>query len=479
MERVLTLLCATVTVLISQINMAGSAPLFNVSTSGISAETLNITLCLNGNGPLSCQDYDVSSLNLNINTTIPNHSYSSAGIKVNTPGYSLTGCKPIQNGQCLFSVSDTSTAKIFPANALYNVVMDAGSSGTRVYVYQTTATAAAKPLIVNLYEQASPTPLASCGISPDIDSCVALAIQPLLTGATNVLQTYNIPPSQATASLLGTAGMRLLPPDTQASIYAAVDTTIESNDYILGETETITGQEEGLYQWLNVNYLNGSIGSSATSGIIEMGGASTQVAFVTNSTSNPNVIAVTINGLIYDVYSYSFLGLGQNLARTTMNSGPNPDYCYPTGYNSGSIMGDFNFPGCSTNFNTILEQQEYAELSQIASLPGFSSQAYYGIASIYYDLAFLGVLSNPTSTTIPNAINSICYNSYATLQVLYPNAFQLYNSCANSTYANSFLYSGLNFGNNVLFPVLTINNVAITWTLGYVYSVNKTPAILN
>jgi len=52
---------------------------------------------------------------LNLTTTIPHHSYANAGIKFNTPGYSLTSCRTTGNGFCLFSVSDT-----MPASLLVN-----------------------------------------------------------------------------------------------------------------------------------------------------------------------------------------------------------------------------------------------------------------------------------------------------------------------------------------------------------------------
>lgn len=58
----------------------------------------------------------VTNLTLNINTTTPQHTYQKAGIKINTPGYSIansgTGCTPISNGFCVFSVSDVSKAVI-------------------------------------------------------------------------------------------------------------------------------------------------------------------------------------------------------------------------------------------------------------------------------------------------------------------------------------------------------------------------------
>ncbi len=110
MKRISTLLCALFALLISQ-TATSAGLLFNVSATGTPAN-LSITLCLNGNGPLSCQNYTVSALNLSISTTIPNHVYPAVGMKVNTPGYVLAGCTPTANGYCLFSANSTTPASI-------------------------------------------------------------------------------------------------------------------------------------------------------------------------------------------------------------------------------------------------------------------------------------------------------------------------------------------------------------------------------
>ena len=68
---------------------AASGNLFKVTSSG--GDAVNITLCLNINGkfPISCQNYNTQAGTLSINTTIPNHTYNYAGIRVNTPGFKV------------------------------------------------------------------------------------------------------------------------------------------------------------------------------------------------------------------------------------------------------------------------------------------------------------------------------------------------------------------------------------------------------
>ncbi|CDZ77339.1 hypothetical protein BN59_01622 [Legionella massiliensis] len=104
--------------LMSQAKLAYSGLLFNITATGGAPGPISLTLCLNGVGALSCQIYSVNNLNLNILSTIPNHIYPAAGIKINTPGYKLTGCTMIANGYCLFAVSNLSAANIAITNSI-------------------------------------------------------------------------------------------------------------------------------------------------------------------------------------------------------------------------------------------------------------------------------------------------------------------------------------------------------------------------
>ncbi len=107
-KRIFVTLFLTTLLLMESVAIAGSGLLFNVVATGTPAN-VNVTLCLNGLGPLSCQNYTVSALTLTISPTIPNHVYPVIGIKINTPGYAFStfglDCKSGAVGYCLFSAS--------------------------------------------------------------------------------------------------------------------------------------------------------------------------------------------------------------------------------------------------------------------------------------------------------------------------------------------------------------------------------------
>ena len=116
MKRILTILSILIPFFVSSFTFANpTGPLFKITSSGQSIQA-SATLCLNARGPLSCQDYNLSGLLLSILTTITNHTYPYAGIKINTAGYSIANlgidCTPIPNGYCLFSVNGTTPKNI-------------------------------------------------------------------------------------------------------------------------------------------------------------------------------------------------------------------------------------------------------------------------------------------------------------------------------------------------------------------------------
>lgn len=137
LKRLFILLSLLSSLLIHHSTMASTAPLFSVLASGTAAK-VSITLCLNGKGALSCQNYTVSALNLMISPTVADHLYPGAGIKVNTPGFVLTGCTPIGNGYCLFATKSAYPAHVFISPAAGSAILSSSVSSLALSVNCTT-----------------------------------------------------------------------------------------------------------------------------------------------------------------------------------------------------------------------------------------------------------------------------------------------------------------------------------------------------
>lgn len=120
MKKSIRIIFFLILLFVNQLTFAISDALFKVSTSGNQTTgPINIVLCLNGKGPLSCQNYTVNQPNLTISTTIPNHTYVAAGIKISSTHVTVTdlnGCASYSNGFCLFTVSNNQPANIFINN---------------------------------------------------------------------------------------------------------------------------------------------------------------------------------------------------------------------------------------------------------------------------------------------------------------------------------------------------------------------------
>lgn len=150
-----------------------------------------------------------------------------------------------------------------------------------------------------------------------------------------------VPPSlhaETPLYVLATAGMRLLAPQAQADVLEATchflrfhsnfHIDVPSADGPCGRSvRIITGEEEGMYGWLAVNYLMDGFGPSdsdrTTYGFLDMGGASTQIAFepspsVRGSATNLLDIRLRMLGgeeIKHQVFVTTWLGYGTNQAR--------------------------------------------------------------------------------------------------------------------------------------------------------------------
>jgi Golgi apyrase len=151
----------------------------------------------------------------------------------------------------------------------------------------------------------------------------------------------HIPPSlhsETPLFLLATAGMRLLSPERQAAVLQTTcdflrfhsDFRIDSPSSVGpcgSSVQIITGEEEGLFGWIAVNYLMDGFGPSSsdrsTYGFLDMGGASTQIAFEPSPEEQEKAQKLVevrlrlIGGeeIAHKVFVTTWLGYGTNQAR--------------------------------------------------------------------------------------------------------------------------------------------------------------------
>lgn len=184
-------------------------------------------------------------------------------------------------------------------------IIDAGSSGSRLYVYNLDG-----ETLTSVYE----------------DNGNAAPLHEVRNDATSVRTFLNTITTQYTPSdnskiqlyVLATAGMR----GKNNDIYRTIQqVSSELTHYELKGAMTISGRYEGLYAWIAANYQEGGIiinnsGNklefqslqASTHGILEIGGASMQIAYKANGTGEDYIQR---DGLGC-IYSKSYLNYGIN-----------------------------------------------------------------------------------------------------------------------------------------------------------------------
>ncbi|MGH0166103.1 UNVERIFIED_CONTAM: hypothetical protein FKN15_050009 [Acipenser sinensis] len=216
--------------------------------------------------------------------------------------------------------------KPLPKNNKYGIVLDAGSSHTSLYIYEWPAE---KQNDTGVVQQLHVCHVKGPGIS-------SYAMDP--EGAGRSLQdcmdeAKRIVPERRHKETLGaTAGMRLLKlqnPEGSEKVLSSVEKTLSSSPFEFQGARIITGQDEGAYGWITVNYLMGNFKQGSgwlnlwpkpetteTLGALDLGGASTQITFVPEGEieSLESSLYFQLYGNKYSVYTHSFLCYGKDQA---------------------------------------------------------------------------------------------------------------------------------------------------------------------
>ncbi|GMG55888.1 unnamed protein product [Ambrosiozyma monospora] len=231
----------------------------------------------------------------------------------------------------------------------YGIVVDSGSSGSRIQIYKwqdpeytQKNSKDTKQLnsVPEIIQEESWTFKTTPGLSTFADNPNAVwddHFKPLIKYAEKI-----IPESKHSSTpifIQATAGMRLVEETKRNNVLDKVCSSLKKKSkFQIGDcsehVQVIDGEVEGLYGWLGLNYLKGHLNnydpklpeSEHTSfGFMDMGGASTQIAFVPSDPAELkkhkedlySVKLRNVNGETQDwsVFVSTWLGFGANQAR--------------------------------------------------------------------------------------------------------------------------------------------------------------------
>ncbi|KAK9370247.1 nucleoside phosphatase family-domain-containing protein [Lipomyces kononenkoae] len=209
----------------------------------------------------------------------------------------------------------------------YALMVDAGSTGSRIHVYEFNNCQSSPALVREVFEMTKP------GLSsyPDNPKAAAESLDPLLAVA--MKEVPDDMKGCTPIAVKATAGLRILGTAASDKILAAVRSHLE-NSYpfpvVPGDGISIMdGSDEGVYAWITTNFLLGNIGSKEnipTAAIFDLGGGSTQIVFEPTfpvseqMTVGDHKYDLNFGGRHFTLYQHSHLGYGLMEARKKVHA---------------------------------------------------------------------------------------------------------------------------------------------------------------
>lgn len=381
------------------------------------------------------------------------------------------------------------------------IIIDAGSTGTRLYVYDVNGSE------VKELQSTKIQP----GLSELTPNLYGHYFRLLLDSAKTVLDDAT--KAETRIYLYATAGVRMLPATQQDGIFNGTDAGPGVRDTLkeLAQTfgyptpsaeqiRTISGTEEGMFIWMSDNYLHGSLKQSPlttenTIAALEMGGASTEIAFLSNKAEH-YTRPLHHQGLDYRIYSYGYDGLGANKALARMQTAfskkktgfPN---CFPVGApipmgaNKPQLTGEGNFSACVKAIKQeFIDNVDYRICqakhgSQYCSSfavyqPPVTTITHYLLTDGFYHLFnYLKLPAESTQTEFLAAAKNFCSSEWSTLEAQDPNNPYVINYCFNAALTKTMLDAMHVKKTATLHAANTLEDRPLAWPQGAALSLGQ------
>ncbi|XP_076025628.1 ectonucleoside triphosphate diphosphohydrolase 2 [Genypterus blacodes] len=413
---------------------------------------------------------------------------------------------------------------------MYGIVVDAGSSHTAFYIYKWPAD---KQNGTGVVTQHSECHVKGGGISSyagqrggaagSLQPCMEQAVQDVPKDRHRVTPVY----------LGATAGMRLLhisSPAESSRILQEVGDKIQSYPFSYQGASILSGQEEGAYGWVTVNYLlenfikYGFMGhwfstGRPTVGALDFGGASTQITFATQEKveDRKDTMKLQLYGREYSLYTHSYLCYGKDqvlkrlMAHVVKSQGLSatvPHPCYPAGHSvtvklesifsspctadlrptphdpqaSVVVQGSGHYEHCLGNVSQMFSFDS-CPFSRCSFDKVFQPQitgSFMAFSAFFYTHSFLQRvtgLSVSTPAQMDEAAQKLCWMSFNQLLLLAPEEkSRLPDYCASSVFIQVLMLRGYGFDEKS-FPRISFQKKAgdtsVGWALGYMLSLSS------
>lgn len=236
---------------------------------------------------------------------------------------------------CVYYVFEKGRAFNVVSGSYYTVVIDCGSTGTRVNVYEWKTRGVESenlPVLVGTYpDNSTKSSLwkSSCQYhclqtEPSLDkfvgnaSGVRASLEPLILWAEWLVPLER--QEETPIFVLATAGLRRLTVEDARWVLDDVEAVVKEHSFMYEKSRirVLSGKEEAYYGWVALNYKMGSLGNSSitpTLGLLDLGGSSLQIVMEDDGTGDDeHLIRSEIGFIEHRVLAYSLPEFGLNAA---------------------------------------------------------------------------------------------------------------------------------------------------------------------
>ncbi|MGC1181575.1 multidrug DMT transporter permease [Legionella sp.] len=344
-------------------------------------------------------------------------------------------------------------------------VIDAGSTGSRLHIFS-----------YDLDETNTPINITEIGFNKETPGFATLELNQ------NTVNTYmnklfsETSVQQIPVYFYATAGMRLIPQAKQKIYYQNLKNWFnQQSNWQLIDAKTITGNEEALYDWLSVNYHLDTLKSpSQTVGVLDIGGASTQIAFSIKNNTIPNInkdslIELNLYHQHLNLFVHSFLGLGQNeMTHQLLDS----TSCFANNYPlPNGEAGQGNASECVEQIASLINgvhKTNQIVQPTLAENPVHSWYALSGIAKLAESKPFHFPNSQLTNQNfLQQANNFACHRQWEELNHEFPENEYLDAYCLLPAFYYALMVEGYGFSPNQVVNYIP-SEQNFDWTLGVV-----------
>lgn len=299
----------------------------------------------------------------------------------------------------------------------FGLMIDAGSSGTRVRMFRWTLRSKVDLVEVVPLDGEEDLFQVHPGLSAYADDPEAAL--PPLAGILKEAQRY-VPKAVWDESLLflkATAGMRLLERQKADRLMDVVRKFLSDADncpFKFVSAEILSGEEEAIFSYITTNYNLGSLATpDKTAGTLEMGGASMQVVFKPSVDIQDHEFQFYLTGGRQSVYAKSYLRFGVDralersiafLAKQSLGTADVESPCHnrgfkdvlmlPSGVNR-SFVGTGNSSACAEVVRKVMGLDIECLLPPCAIFGSYMAPAsgdFYAIAGFFYTANGLGLV---------------------------------------------------------------------------------------